>query len=97
MSHLACCYAKVLPALLYSSQVTDAIFPVVYLPSTLSRVRLVRTHAALLVSFSGVDQTVAQAIHTRHTDYTGDILRPFTKWNSLAIYKVILSMALTDF
>ena len=40
----------------------------------LSHADLVRTHAALLVSFSGVDQTVAQAIHTRHTYYTGDIL-----------------------
>ncbi|MEL7224881.1 MAG: hypothetical protein AAGL17_08440, partial [Cyanobacteria bacterium J06576_12] len=35
-----------------------------------------RTSAALLVSVSGIDQTVAQAIHTRHTYYAADIL-----WN----------------
>ena len=37
---------------------------------------LVRTSASLLISVSGIDQTVAQAIHTRHTYYAADIL-----WN----------------
>ncbi|MGD1867589.1 MAG: ion channel [Phormidesmis sp.] len=37
---------------------------------------LFRASAALLVSVSGIDQTVAQAIHTRHTYYAADIL-----WN----------------
>ncbi|PZO19639.1 MAG: ATP-sensitive inward rectifier potassium channel 10 [Leptolyngbya foveolarum] len=37
---------------------------------------LVRTSAALLVSLSGIDQTVNQAIHTRHNYYAGDL-----KWN----------------
>lgn len=40
----------------------------------LSQADLIRTHAALLVSLSGIDQTVAQAIHTRHTYYANDIL-----------------------
>lgn len=39
-----------------------------------SQADLIRTHAALLISLSGIDQTVAQAIHTRHTYYAGDIL-----------------------
>lgn len=34
---------------------------------------LLRTSAALLVSLSGIDQTVNQAIHTRHNYYAGDI------------------------
>ena len=34
---------------------------------------LVRTSAALLVSLSGIDQTVNQAIHTRHNYYAGDL------------------------
>ena len=42
----------------------------------LSTEDLYRTSAALLVSVSGIDQTVAQAIHTRHTYYAADIL-----WN----------------
>jgi len=37
---------------------------------------LVRTSAALLVSLSGIDQTVNQAIHTRHNYYAGDL-----RWN----------------
>ena len=37
---------------------------------------LVRTSAALLVSLSGIDQTVNQAIHTRHNYYAGDL-----KWD----------------
>ncbi len=40
----------------------------------LSHSDLMRTNAALLVSLSGIDQTVVQAIHTRHTYYAGDIL-----------------------
>lgn len=40
----------------------------------LSTQDLFRTSAALLVSVSGIDQTVAQAIHTRHTYYSADIL-----------------------
>ncbi len=40
----------------------------------LSHADLMRTNAALLVSLSGIDQTVAQAIHTRHTYYAPDIL-----------------------
>ncbi len=39
-----------------------------------SHADLRRTHAALLISLSGIDQTVGQAIHTRHTYYAGDIL-----------------------
>lgn len=35
---------------------------------------LMRTNAALLVSLSGIDQTVVQAIHARHTYYAADIL-----------------------
>ncbi len=42
----------------------------------LTHADLIRTSAALLVSVSGIDQTVAQAIHTRHTYYAPDIL-----WN----------------
>ena len=34
---------------------------------------LMRTNAALLVSVSGIDQTVNQAIHTRHNYYAGDL------------------------
>ncbi|MEL6939718.1 MAG: ion channel [Cyanobacteria bacterium J06598_1] len=30
--------------------------------------------AALIISLSGIDQTVAQAVHTRHTYYSADIL-----------------------
>ncbi|MEL6491757.1 MAG: ion channel [Cyanobacteria bacterium J06621_3] len=40
----------------------------------LSKDDLYRTSAAILVSVSGIDQTVAQAIHTRHTYYAADIL-----------------------
>ena len=40
----------------------------------LSQDDLYRTSAAILVSVSGIDQTVAQAIHTRHTYYAADIL-----------------------
>jgi inward rectifier potassium channel len=39
-----------------------------------SRDEMLRTNAGLLVSLSGIDQTVSQAIHTRHTYYTHDIL-----------------------
>jgi inward rectifier potassium channel len=42
----------------------------------LSPQHLSRTHAALLVSFSGIDQTVSQAIHTRHIYYADDVM-----WN----------------
>lgn len=42
----------------------------------LSQADLTRASAGLLVSVSGIDQTVAQAIHTRHTYYTPDIV-----WN----------------
>ena len=42
----------------------------------LSHKDLVRTSAALLVSLSGIDQTVNQAIHTRHNYYANDL-----KWN----------------
>ncbi|MEO0808796.1 MAG: ion channel, partial [Cyanobacteria bacterium J06643_4] len=42
----------------------------------LSQADLTEKSAALLVSVSGIDQTVAQAIHTRHTYYAADIL-----WN----------------
>ena len=38
--------------------------------------QLKRTTATILVSLSGIDQTVSQAIHTRHTYYADDIL-----WN----------------
>ena len=37
---------------------------------------MVRTNAALLVSLSGIDQTVNQAIHTRHNYYANDL-----KWD----------------
>ncbi len=40
----------------------------------LSHADLIRTRATLLISFSGIDQTVAQAIHTRHIYYMDDIL-----------------------
>ena len=40
----------------------------------LSHDDLMRSNAALLVSVSGIDQTVVQAIHTRHTYYAADIL-----------------------
>jgi inward rectifier potassium channel len=40
----------------------------------LSRDHLMRTSAALIVSLSGLDQTVAQAVHTRHTYYADDLL-----------------------
>jgi len=40
----------------------------------LSTQDLFRKSAAILVSVSGVDQTVAQAIHTRNTYYAADIL-----------------------
>lgn len=42
----------------------------------LSEADLIRANAGLLVSLSGVDQTVAQAVHTRHSYYVADIL-----WN----------------
>ena len=42
----------------------------------LSHADLIRTSAALLVSLSDIDQTVAQAIHTRHTYYAADLM-----WN----------------
>ncbi len=42
----------------------------------LSAEDLMRTSAALLVSVSGVDQTVMQAIHARHTYYADDLV-----WN----------------
>jgi inward rectifier potassium channel len=35
---------------------------------------LMRTSAMLLVSLSGIDQTVMQAIHARHTYYADDLL-----------------------
>lgn len=37
---------------------------------------LQRKNSALIVSLSGIDQTVVQAIHTRHTYYASDVL-----WN----------------
>ncbi len=40
----------------------------------LSKQELIRHSAALVISLSGIDQTVAQAIHTRHTYYATDIL-----------------------
>lgn len=40
----------------------------------LSHADLLRTSAAFLVSLSGIDQTVAQAIHTRYTYYATDLL-----------------------
>ena len=42
----------------------------------LSQADLHQKSAALIVSVSGIDQTVAQAVHTRHTYYSADIL-----WN----------------
>ncbi len=42
----------------------------------LDRATLLRKNIALIVSVSGIDQTVAQAIHTRHTYYASDLL-----WN----------------
>ncbi len=42
----------------------------------LTHADLVRTSASLLISLSGIDQTVAQAIHTRHMYYAADIM-----WN----------------
>ena len=42
----------------------------------LSQDDLHQKSAALIVSVSGIDQTVAQAVHTRHTYYSADIL-----WN----------------
>ena len=39
----------------------------------LSHADLIRTSAALLISLSGIDQTVAQTIHTRHTYYAADL------------------------
>jgi inward rectifier potassium channel len=42
----------------------------------LSHAHLMRTSAALIVSLSGLDQTVAQAVHTRHTYYAADLI-----WN----------------
>ena len=42
----------------------------------LSHADLLRTSAAFLVSLSGIDQTVAHAIHTRHTYYAADLM-----WN----------------
>ncbi|MEM6449089.1 MAG: ion channel [Cyanobacteria bacterium P01_D01_bin.105] len=40
----------------------------------LSQADLMHTNAAVLVSLSGIDQTVAQAIHTRHTYYAADLI-----------------------
>ncbi len=40
----------------------------------LSPDHLIGASAALLVSFSGIDQTVSQAIHTRHTYYAADLV-----------------------
>ncbi|MGC1310097.1 MAG: ion channel [Phormidesmis sp.] len=42
----------------------------------LSHRDLIRASAAVIVSIVGIDQTVAQAIHTRHTYYARDLL-----WN----------------
>lgn len=42
----------------------------------LSHADLIRASAAIIVSITGIDQTVAQSIHTRHTYYAADIL-----WN----------------
>ncbi len=42
----------------------------------LSHADLIRTGATLLVSLSGIDQTVVQAIHARHTYYATDLV-----WN----------------
>ncbi|MEL7493288.1 MAG: ion channel [Cyanobacteria bacterium J06554_11] len=42
----------------------------------LSKDDLIQASAGLLVSVSGIDQTVAQAVHTRHSYYVADIL-----WN----------------
>jgi len=42
----------------------------------LSHADLIRSSAAILVSLSGIDQTVAQSIHTRHTYYAADFM-----WN----------------
>ncbi|MEL6603918.1 MAG: ion channel [Cyanobacteria bacterium J06614_10] len=42
----------------------------------LSEADLIRANAGLLVSLSGIDQTVAQAVHTRHSYYVADML-----WN----------------
>lgn len=42
----------------------------------LSQADLIRTNAAFLISLSGIDQTVSQAIHTRHTYYAVDLM-----WN----------------
>lgn len=42
----------------------------------LSQRDLHQKSAAIIVSVSGIDQTVAQAVHTRHTYYSADIL-----WN----------------
>ncbi len=40
----------------------------------LSTQDLIRSSAALLVSLSGIDQTVVQSVHARHTYYASDIL-----------------------
>lgn len=40
----------------------------------LSQADLHNKSAALIVSVSGIDQTVSQAVHTRHTYYSADIL-----------------------
>ena len=42
----------------------------------LDQATLLRGNMALIVSLTGIDQTVAQAIHTRHTYYASDLL-----WN----------------
>ncbi len=42
----------------------------------LSHADLIRTSAALVVSLSGIDQTVVQAIHARYTYYASDLM-----WN----------------
>lgn len=42
----------------------------------LTHTDLIRTNAAVLASISGIDQTVAQVIHARHTYYSVDL-----RWN----------------
>lgn len=40
----------------------------------LSHADLIRSSAAIIISITGIDQTVSQAIHTRHTYYSADLL-----------------------
>lgn len=40
----------------------------------LSHADLIRSSAAIIISITGIDQTVAQSIHTRHTYYASDLL-----------------------